>query len=928
MKHINKSLRIIILVLISAFSTMSKAQVVDGDSITVTNARNIPYGIQPSWMVNGAMNTVEGTDILSSFTFNTGKNLAGRIPGLTVLSSSSEPGNDNPAIYIRGRNTFGTGQGVLVIVDGVESAYENLVPQEIQSISVLKDAAALAIYGSRGANGVLLVTTKKGSAGPMKINFGVQQGFSSALRLPEFLGAADFATLYNEALVNIGSQPLYSASDIEAYGNGSDEFYHPDVDWYDQILRNSTPVSNYNLNFSGGSSNARYFVLLNVARDNGLYKRTEDRSDLTVNQGYSRFNFRSNLDVDITKNFNFKFLLGGQIANKRNPKDNDTGSMFELLSQIPPNAFPIYNPNGTYGSSSLYSNPVGDALLTGMFTSNTRTVQIISTVTQKLDNVTPGLNVSVTGSFNNYFQSTFNKSKDYERFSISKDVNGNTIYNAIGQTTSLSSSNSAEAHWRNYEWNASLNYSRKFGANDVDGFVMYSEFTGAEADVAVPYRNNSLRGRLTLANSKKYIGEVVFNYNGTENFPKESRWGFFPAASLGWVASNESFLDGSSTINYLKIRGSYGLVGNDAIGGTRFMFNPQAYVSVSGYPLGTTNSNISSIAEGMIRNGDVTWEKETKWNIGFETTLFNQVEVSFDVFKNDRRDILAKPYRTVPSFLGLGTLPDFNIGKTTNKGFEAIVTYNSKKSAFEYFVTASAWYARNKIVHNGEAYQEYEHLYRTGHRIGQPFLFIADGFYNTTDITEGPYPIFDKVYPGDLKYKDQTGDNVIDQNDVFASGYSNLPEISAGLESGIRYRGFDLNVFFQGVTNRSVYLSGYYYQAFQNNGKVSSAALGRWTSEANASTATYPRLTASNNLNNFQSSSFWQRDGSYIKLRSIELGYNLPENLINRIKFDGARLYINGTNLFSWDHMDFIDPEVMTGYPSVRTYSIGAKFQF
>jgi len=921
----------LIFLLYLSFNTISIAQTPAVDSTKVVSENiNIAYGTQPSWITTSSISSISGDDLLKSFKLSLGNRLPGLLPGLTVMATGNEPGVDNPTFSIRGLNTYGSGRSVLVLVDGIESAYENLVPEEIESLSVLKDASALAIFGSRGANGVLMVTTKKGTAGSLKINFSTQQGFSQASRLPEFLGSYDYATLYNEARNNDGLEPIYSDEDLAAYRAGTDKYFHPDVNWYNEILRKTAPISNYDINFSGGNSNVKYFVLLNYASDNGLYKRTANRSIHSIDQDYSRFNLRSNIDINVTRDFNFKLLLGAQNQKKSNPKANETASMFDLLSSIPPNAFPVYNPNGTFGANSLYSNPVGDALMTGFYTSNTRTIQMKSIATQKLDMITKGLNISAVASFNNYFSSRSNKSRDYARYEIAQDQLGEISYNQFGQETSLSASENASDHSSNTEWQVALNYKNSFGANDIDAMLMYTELTNNIAGVATPYRNNGVRGRATYALYKKYIGELAFAYNGTENFPKGSRWGLFPAVSIGWIITQEDFLKDGTYLNYLKIRGSYGMVGNDDIGGLRFMFNPQAYVQDGNYYYGSTNSSLMAVAEGQIRNGNVTWEKEKKLNFGFDATLFHNLDVTFDIFKNDRYDILAKPNRTVPAFFGMASnLPDFNLGKTNNRGFETKVTYYSEKNkVFEYYLSASMWYAKNKIVYRAEEIRQFDYLYRTGQRIDQPYRLEALGFFkDQSDIDNSPRQIYSQVQPGDIKYKDQNGDNIIDQNDIVSNGFTSFPEISGAFEAGLKFKNFDLNVLLQGVTNRSVYLSGNYYQAFQNDGKISTVALGRWTSET-AGTATYPRLSSSNNINNSQGSSFWSHDGSYIKLRNLGLGYNLPEKIVSKVKFDSARFFINGTNLFSWDHLDYSDPETLSGYPAMKTYSIGARFQF
>jgi hypothetical protein len=354
----------------------------------------------------------------------------------------------------------------------------------------------------------------------------------------------------------------------------------------------------------------------------------------------------------------------------------------------------------------------------------------------------------------------------------------------------------------------------------------------------------------------------------------------------------------------------------------------QYYSSTGSYYFGTSNTSLTGYAEGTIANPNVTWEKEKEMSIGLEAFLLQRFNMAFDIFVQNRSDILAQPNNTIPQFLGL-TLPYYNVGKVNNKGFEAAIGYNSDKAKnLHYFVDLNVWYAKNKIVYNAETVQKDPYRNLTGRPINQPFLLQAiDFFKDQPDIDASPKQIFALVQPGDIKYKDQNNDDIIDQNDYYPIGKSEIPELTYGLHTGLEYKGFDLDIFFQGTANCSVYLTGYDFYAFQNDGKISSLAQGRWTPET-AERATYPRLTSYNNLNNFQPSSFWQRNGSFIKLRSIELGYDISEKVVKKIRLDNARVFINGTNLFSLDHVDIADPETLTGYPAVRSFSIGAKIQF
>jgi TonB-linked SusC/RagA family outer membrane protein len=841
------------------------------------------------------------------------------------MQAGAEPGEDSPQLYGRGIGTFGSGNKLLILVDGIEGTFEKWSPDEIESIVLLKDASATAIYGTRGANGVLLVNTKRGAEGPLQISLSTQQGFQSALRLPEFLGSYDYARLYNEALSNDGQADRYSADDLAAYQSGSDKYLHPDVNWYDEILRKRAPMSTYNLNFRGGSSGIRYFASLNALKNNGLYKKTDALSVNSDNAAYNRYNLRLKLDIDVSKRLSMAVNIGGAIENKSTPGGNNTAQIFSRMATIPLNAFPVYNPDGSFGGSAIYTNPLGDILESGYYTSNGKTFQGTIRLTEQLDRVAQGLSISGLVSFNNFSQSFLNKVREYARYSLTDDGSGGIIYNQIGQNTSLKGQTGQGSQWRNYTIQSFLNYSKEFGASTVDAMLMFNADNYSETGVNQNFEHVGVGGRVTFANREKYIAEVSFGDYGSENFPEGKRFGFFPAVSLGWVASRESFLEDNGLLTYLKLRGSYGLAGNDRIGGQRFMFY-QEYVSGPGYYFGTGNSAFGGRAEGPLANTDVTWEKDKKFNIGIEATLGDRVDVSFDFFTNNRYDILTKPYNTLPQFMGLAVMPDLNLGELSNRGFEAVVGYHSPAhDDFDYFLEASAWYARNRIENNAEGLLAYDYLYQTGHSVGQPFVLESIGFFrDQADIDASPRQIFTTVQPGDLKYKDQNNDNIIDQNDYYPQGKPTVPELTMALHGGLRYKNFDLDFLLQGVANRSVYLSGNYFYALQNNAKISTFALGRWTPQT-AESATYPRLSAENNLNNYQPSSFWLRDGSFLKMRSAELGYSIPAANLKRLNLRSLRIFLNGTNLFSSDKIDFTDPETLSGYPACRAISLGAR---
>lgn len=901
------------------------------DSLVVKKEKNEPidigYGSQPEWMLTGAVSHINGDDLSKSFSANLGYSMKASLSGLSVLGGGGEPGLQSVNFYIRGLNTFGNGKSILVLVDGIEFPVEHLDPNEIQSVVVLKDAAATAIYGSKGANGVLLITTKRGNPEALKISLNTQYGFSSPIHLPRFLNSYDYATLYNEALINDGNPAMYSSQELEAYKNGSNPYLYPDVDWYAQVLRNYVPMSKYNLNFSGGNRNVRYFVFLGLLDEEGLYKKTRDIGDYSTNSKYRKFNYRSNVDIAISNRLSAHLTFGGMVEDKSNPSNLNTTDIFRTMSLLPPNSFPVYNPDGSYGGSNLYSNPWGDLLERGMYTSNGRVFQSSFMLTEQLDMITKGLSISGQLSFNSTFNDLSSKWRNYQSYIYSVDNEGNDIYTKIGENTSLAASEGQSNQWRSTILRAFMNYNRSFGTSEVEGVMMFNSSNYTLGVGGLPFYDKGLFGRISYALDKKYIAEFSFGYNASDNFPKGHQWGFFPAVSAGWVASNEEFLKHVDILDYLKIRVSYGLTGNDNIGGSRWMFR-DIWGGAGSYFFGLGNTNTTSTGITSYANPTVTWEKQNQLNIGLETSLLKHIDFQADVFYQKRRDILAKPYNVLPGFLGI-TYPDLNVGSSENKGFESILSYNSGQSGpFQYHVRFMLWYSRNKIIDNAEGIQLDEYLYRSGRPINQPFVLEAIGFFrDQADIDNSPVQVFAEVRPGDIKYKDQNGDGVVDNFDFYPLGYSNLPDLTTGLNAGINYRNFDLDLLFQGAANRTIYLSGAYFEAFQNNGKVSEVALGRWT-EATKNEATYPRLSSENNINNYQPSSFWQRNGNYLDLRYVELGYTFPSLLVNKAGIENLRVFLNGTNLFSVDKLTAAERNSAVYYPSLRTYSIGLNLQF
>lgn len=908
---------------------------------------HVGYDTQKKYKMSSAKSSVSGDELSKSFTPNLINSLAGRLPGLTVTQGSDEAGVIDNKLFVRGMGTFQGLTEPLIVIDGFVTQYmdgdgylrtllSQLMPEEIESITLLKDASATAIYGLRGANGVLLVNTKRGMNSPLKVNFTAQVGFQQPTQMPNFLNSYDYARLYNEAYGHInGGAQFYDENALTAYKNGTDPYLYPNVDWYNETIRKAAELYKVGLNFQGGNNIVKYFVLLNYLGNSGLVRHTADRSDKTKNQQYNRYNIRSNMDVNITKNLSAHITLGVAIEDKATPGGRDAGrntaDLFNRIQQLPPNSFPVLNPNNSWGGSSNWSNPLANITERGYWKQNSRNINSALKLTEKLDELLPGLSVSGAISFNSYYLGYSNRYANYEYYALTgRDAEGKYLYSEpYGKKEQLSIDDSMSDQWRNTTLEGTLNYKGSFDKHDIDAVLLYSyenEIYGQQQ----PFIHVGMGGRFTYTYAKKYIGEFAMGLQASEAFSRGHRTGFFPAGSIAWIVSEENFLKENEIINFLKLRASYGLTGNDKINGDRRFMYEQDYGGTEGYNFGISNSNFAGFRQLRLANPGISWEKEYKTNIGFEINLWRKIDLSFDYFHNRRSGILCLPNRSIPSYMG-AELPYLNIGKTKNQGFEVSATYSDFiNKDFSYYVKTDVWMAKNKISYMSEDIRAENngHLYKTGHFINQPFYLESLGYYTQTDIDNPDVakPTWKDVVPGDLKYKDWNGDGMIDNNDSYPFGYTNIPEITLGVSIGFSYKNLDFSAFFHAALNRSVYLDASYYKAFQNNGSVSQFALGRWTSEEMAHTATYPRLSLTNEQNNYKTSTFWMRNGNFLKLRNVELGYTFKK-IISPTKAD-LRVFVSGTNLFSADDVEGYDSERIGGYPAVRTWSLGANIQF
>lgn len=930
----------------------------------------VAYGKQKKATVTGAVASVQTKDLLQSPQANIGNALVGRMPGLTAVQQSGEPGKDQATIRIRGIGSFAGGVDPLIMIDGVETPnYNNLDPNEIENVTILKDASATAVYGVRGANGVILITTKRGTVGKPQVSVSANFAMQNFANLREPMNAYDWARSYNEAMFYDGYitgnyGPKFSAEEIQKFKDHSDPIFYPDTDWMDIIFSDFTTQSQYNINLNGGTDKVRYFVSLGYFGQDGMYNNTDMLSGYNTQTKFRRYNLRSNLDFQVTKDFSISIKLADQLSNRNAPSDRAEYILAQSFYH-PPTSGPgivdgkiIDNLTGRYNFSP---NPI-TSLVQGHGNVKEYQNQLTGSIegVYKLDKLTKGLSVRAMLSYQNYNMHTIRYVKDAITYkAVRNEETGEAIFLPQGQDGAFSVNETFGKNRKVY-MEAGVNYSRSFGSHNVGALLLYNQSKYYSPDLAylVPNGYQGIVGRVTYDYKNKYLAEVNVGYNGTENFAKGKRFGLFPAYSLGWVVSEEGFFPKTDWVSFLKIRGSYGEVGNDKIGGERFLYMPTAYLYYSGtsvnydtltpqYNLGTVGQDYTNYllsAEGKIGNPDLTWERAVKMNIGFDMVLWgDRIKITADVFNESRKNILTTR-SSLPVIVG-ADMPAYNLGKMKNYGFDGEITFRDKIGKFNYWIKGLYTFARNEIVEMDEVEPVYEYQRRTGQRYNQYFGLIAEGFFNTwEEVNDVNRPVYEfqnnKIQPGDVKYKDVNGDGKINSFDMVPIGYSDFPEVSFGISFGADYKGFDFSVLFSGATNVSLRASKTFRKGFmQEGGAIDYLKDYSWTPERYAEGAEikFPHLAASDaQVSNYQESTLWIRDASYLRLKNAEIGYSFTGEYMKKLGLQSARIYLNGNNLLTWSNLfPGEDPEIPSysdgnyePYPIVRTFNIGVNVKF
>ena len=846
------------------------------------------------------------------------KALYGKVAGLNVYQGTGSSADNVSTLSIHGN-------APLVLIDGFPRDISDITSMEIESCYVLKDAAAAALYGMRGANGVVLITTKRGISNGLKVNVDYNFGVNTQFRSPDFADAYTYANALNTALSGDGLPARYNAQELDAFRTGIYPYDYPNVDWWNETLNNTGLTHNLKMSFSGGSDKFRFYTVVDYYRDRSMLKKNTEDTRFDTTPTDTRLTVRTNLDVKVTESTLLKAGIVGRLKEFRGTRYGRS-AIFNKIYGIPSAAFPIRYENGIYGGSSVYGtgNPVALLKDYGHIRNVYGTLLADLSIRQDLSALTKGLAAEASVSFDNIggMNETTNKEYRYmnSNASITSDgtlVTTPAIYGTDSET--LGHTQPFERLMLRSDFQAKVDYNRTFGKHQVGGALIYDM-----QSVVKNGRNNSQKNQSVLVNAtytydNRYSLNAVFNRSGSAYLPDGDKYSNYPAVSAAWIISNEAFMEKVTPINLFKIRASYGLSGWD--GNLSHELWRQSYGSGgAGYNFGVNAGGQSGGSEGDLPVIGLVAEKSQKATFGFDLAAFdNRLNATVEGFYEKRSDILVSGANSTSGIIGI-TVGQVNEGIYKYKGVDASLSWNDKIGDFHYGIGASMSYLNTEVVNVNQAYQEYDYLYTKGNRIGQMYGLEAIGFFNSQqEINNSPQQTFSDVAPGDVKYKDQNGDNRIDEKDIVKMFGSSVPRFYFGFNLNFSYKRLELSADFQGMTGVTVsLLNSPLYSPLVSNGI-------NWTPE-NKTNATMPRLTTQENLNNYRASSLWYRDGSFLKLRNLLVAYTFPKS---QTRFADLKVFVQGTNLFSLDNIHFADPEQLgIAYPSTRSYWAGIKLNF
>ena len=927
----------------------------------------IGYGTQKKESLIGAISTIKPATLQVNQSRSLTNALAGQVVGVIAVQRSGEPGNDASDFWIRGISSFqSAGTTPLVLVDGIERSLNNISPEEIESFSLLKDATATAVYGVRGANGVILVQTKRGQLGKPSITLKTDYGISTPTQLPHFVNGAKYMEVMNAANKLSGNaSDIYSPEAITATRNGTDPDLYPNVNWLKEVTQDWVTNSRVTMDINGGSERLRYSLVGSYFNENGITV-TDPKVEYDASNRLSRYNLRSNVDLDLTPSTVVNVSIGGYIVNKNTPGKSPTDIIY-LAFKNTPIVHPVLYSNGQIPALTSQTNPWAASTQSGFISTYNNSVQSTFSVTQdigKLYKTVDGLKAKGIFSFDAYSWSQFNRTKTPTTyFATGRDTDGNLLTSITNEGSNFLGFEKYSGGTRAMYIETQLSYSHRFAFNhQVDGLILYNmrDYVNADATTAIaslPYRNQGIAARLSYSFRNTYFIESNFGYNGSENFKKGNRWGFFPSIAAGWMISSEPFMISTKDlISKLKIRGSYGLVGNDQLSGRRF-----PYISTiaagdinagDGYYFGVGGDQYYAGYSESDFGVDLSWETVKKADLGLELGLWGAVNIQVDYFHERREDIFMQR-KIIPETAGYKSNPWANFGVVENQGFESSLEIN-KNFGQDFFlsVRGNFTYAKNKIIE----YDEAESLKkttrsRTGQSVNRYYgltatdLFQEEDFAADGTLVNGiPRHSFGVVKPGDIRYEDTNKDGKIDSYDYHPIGKPSVPEIVYGFGFSAQYKDFDLSAFFQGATNYSIMIQGDMLIPGSGGGglgNIYSNCDDRWDpANPYKEKVFWPRLSINKSANNMLYSTWWLKDASYIRLKNFEMGYTLPEQWQKKVAMRDARIFFRGTNLFTWSAFKMWDPELGSidhpelgssdglAYPPMKVCSFGLQVTF
>ena len=919
------------------------------DEVVITGT-----GVQKKLTVTGAITTVNVSDLTHTANGNVVNALAGNVAGVLAMQTSGQPGRNTSEFWIRGISTFGASTSALVLVDGFERDLDDVNIEDIESFSVLKDASATAIYGSRGANGVVLITTKHGKAGKINIDAKVETSYNTRTITPKFVDGYTYATMMNEARITRNQEPIYQQDELDLLRMGLDPDLYPNVDWTDLLLKDGAMTYRANVNMNGGGSTARYFVSLSYLKEDGMYKTDETlRKDYNTNANANTWNYRLDTDIDITKTTLLKVGVSGSLKKYNEP--GLSGDVWKSLMYQNPISVPVMYSNGyvpAYGTGDR-TNPWVLATQTGYKEHWENTIQSNLTLEQKLDFITQGLKFVGRFGFDTWNKNNIDRIKWPEQYKAQRfrDENGNLVFDRVTEEQKMKQTSSAEGN-RNEIFEAELHYDRGFKEHHVGGLLKFNQDskvftvgTGEDIKKGIARRHLGLAGRVSYNWNYRYFADFNFGYNGSENFADGHRFGFFPAVSAAWNVAEEPIIKKNlKWMNMFKIRYSFGKVGNDVlkIGDDEYRF-PYLYTigDGSGYTWADYNYNNSYSGKRYtdLASNYATWEIATKHDLGVDLALFNDKFTATVDYFHEQREGIWMERKYLPSIVGLGSNPRANVGKVLSEGFDGNFAFREKINKVDITVRGNITYSQNTILEKDEENNVYPYQMERDYRVNQAKGLIALGlFKDYDDIRNSPKQEFGTVQPGDIKYKDVNGDGVVNDGDKVAIGATTKPNMIYGFGISASWKGLDVNVHFQGAGKTSFFIEGATVHAFSAGewGNILSdvANSNRWIDHEISGTmatenpnASYPRLSYGGNSNNYRQSTFWLRNGSYLRLKTLELGYSIPKPLVNKIRFNNIRLFLRGSNLLTFSSFKLWDPELGsstgTEYPLAKSLTLG-----